>query len=170
MEDTSGSDWRDCGLTLLAIYTKNDKVDKINRSIITSCFESPVTYKARWKSDGERQDRGPAESQFELVVAPTARVMCLVNLDIKGGMLYSFSYINIYNIFMYYSGITNGAIGEVISCHKDSIFCKFGSVKKYIKRYHWTNCKNYQYFSQFPLRLAYGITSYKAQGMLLFFL
>ena len=87
MKDVSDMDWRELGKELVAIYHRNDKVNKLNKSIITSCFDNQRMFTAKYKADGRIPTRGPVEAEFELIVALTARVVCLVNLDVKKGEL-----------------------------------------------------------------------------------
>ena len=56
------------------------------------------------------------EATYELVVAVGARVMCLVNLNVK-------------------KGLTNGSLGTVIACNPDIIECNFGGYTHDIRRY-----------------------------------
>lgn len=86
LEDTSDMDWRNYGHNLVAIYRDNAKVDKLNKGIMDLYFkDTKITYRARWNYNGTLPDRGPMEALYDFVVAPGARVMCLINLKVNQG-------------------------------------------------------------------------------------
>lgn len=145
LEDHSSENWAQLGEALLAVYHLNNKVDEINRNIIALCFRDKIKYYAIYKFEGFMPERGPVQAQYELILSVGARVICLVNLDVR-------------------RGLTNGAIGKVISCKKRYILCQFNKKTFKIRRYRWTNIGGFSQFVQFPLRLAFGITSFKVQG------
>lgn len=66
--------------------------------------------------------------------------------------------------FNFFRGLTNGTIGTVLRCDTDTVWCTFGSRTEPIKRRTWKDVQGWKIFRQFPLRLAYAITSFKVQG------
>lgn len=67
-------------------------------------------------------------------------------------------------------GLVNGALGTVLSCSDRRISIAINNQTIAIRRAS-ISCRNQfrslSYFLQFPLRLAYGLTSYKVQGQTL---
>ena len=81
-----------------------------------------------------------------------ARVMLLVNLNFEKGLI-------------------NGSCGTVVEIKDDSVLIKFDNgVNEEIQRYNFEFYKNEKLVAsrkQYPLSLAYGVTTHKSQGMTL---
>lgn len=91
-------------------------------------------------------------AEKEIALKLGARVMLLVNMDFNKGLI-------------------NGACGVIEGFNQDTITIKFdngivSSIPKHTFEYYY-NDRVVAERSQFPLRLAYGITIHKSQGMTL---
>ncbi len=142
------TDWMDLGDNLLSLYHHNENVDKMNNQMIQKYHPTEIkTYQAKAIAihNVVPHVRGPAESQITLSLAPGVPVMLLVNLNVK-------------------KGLANGTIGKVLRCDDNTVFCRFGLITEPIKRRTWKEVQGWKIFRQFPLRLAYSITSFKVQG------
>ena len=147
-EVTNGEDLSD----MLHIYSTNEEVRRYNQQRFNLLntrqyeFESIDTlYKNTNVLDYCR-----AEEKITLKVG--ARVMLLVNLDFEKGLI-------------------NGSCGTVLEISNDDIYIRFDNgINEYIQRFEFEFYKNDKRIAtrkQFPLCLAYAITTHKSQGMTL---
>lgn len=117
-------------------------------SIYTHSFIYHHLSSIRYQNPADCPRSGPLCTPVNLRLAVGAKVVLLMNLNVK-------------------RGLTNGALGQVHSCSRKSVTVKFGNKNHCIRRIPYRNPKGFRYFSQIPLRLAYGLTSYKVQGQTL---
>ena len=137
---------------ILHIFATNEEAEKYNEynfkplKDTAKKFYAKDTFESKSWLDIDKCCR--AEKEIELNVG--ARVMLLTNLDFEKCLI-------------------NGSCGNVLEMDDDYILVKFDNgVTSEIKRHNFEFYRNNKLIakrSQFPLKLAYGITIHKSQGM-----
>ncbi len=153
---------------ILHIFSTNEEANRYNLTKFNMIDEPPRIYTAQ---DAVYRGGKPVYSGFsenekyilnifgkncraekEIALKKGARAMLLLNMDFNRGLI-------------------NGSCGTILECDEDTITIKFdnGIISPVAKN-------KFEYFyhdkliaerTQFPLRLAYGITIHKSQGMTL---
>lgn len=137
---------------ILHIFSTNEESYNYNADNFAKIDAPAKTFKAKDSFRGKFQfdiDRFcRAEKELELKVG--ARVMLLINLDFEKCLI-------------------NGSCGNVLEMDNDYILVKFDNgITSEIKRHNFDFHKKSTLIAkrvQFPLKLAYGITIHKSQGM-----
>lgn len=137
------------------LHTHNEKCDRVNREMLRNLPGDTVDLKARDEGKHEgfvKQIERDCLAPTVLSVKPGARVMLLVNLDIRGGLV-------------------NGSMGHVLSAGAAGVRVRFDNGREeLIERKEWEFKKGGVIVArraQFPLRLARAVTCHKAQGLTL---
>lgn len=137
---------------ILHIFATNEEAKRYNDfnfkkiDAPAKIFNSKDIFKDKFQFDIDKYCR--AEKEIELKVG--TRVMLLINLDFEKCLI-------------------NGSCGNVMEMDNDYILVKFDNgITSEVKRHDFEFYKNNKLIAkrvQFPLRLAYGITIHKSQGM-----
>ena len=139
---------------ILHIFGTNDEANNYNRLNFDKIDSTEYTFNAidvfKRSSNFNIEKICRVEKQIKLKVG--ARVMLMTNLDFDKGLI-------------------NGSCGNIAEINKNYILVKFDNGEtSEIKRHEFTFHRNKTLIAkriQFPLRLAYGITIHKSQGMTL---
>lgn len=157
----------DCNLeNMLHIYSTNEEADNYNNRMFAKIKEKEVIltsfdgiYRGTKLVDSPETEREhklleridvTCRAEKNIILKIGARVMLLTNLDFEKGLI-------------------NGSCGVVKDICEDYVLVLFDNGKKIkIKQHDFEFYNNNQIIAirrQYPLRLAYGITIHKSQGM-----
>lgn len=157
----------DCNLeNMLHIYSTNEEADNYNNRMFAKIKEKEVVltsfdgiYRGTKLVDTPETEREhklleridvTCRAEKNVILKIGARVMLLTNLDFENGLI-------------------NGSCGVVKDICEDYVLVLFDNGKKIkIKQHDFEFYNNNQIIAirrQYPLRLAYGITIHKSQGM-----
>lgn len=141
------------GVQPIIIHPRNLFVDQVNGSVLSRILEKEYSYFARDAGEPEHVSKLKQDCLAPdiLRLKVGAQVMLLVNLSID-------------------EGLANGSIGVVEELTETTILVNFSGHYHRMEPHLWTLSNKGERLAQreqYPLRLAYALTTHKAQGLTL---